>query len=295
MNGTGMATESTEVRFFKDDGNFVWECDDEDVIYKTDIVTVNIGDLIGFAIKDLAPGMEKTITIRLVNHEGRAYYVLLSAIQTLQQEMEKVEEYFDKRTEKSLLDEIDIVVTYMSGNRNEVGREIYNGKLSGRPAGRSSSQLYARGGVLLGNLSPSEIGTVTLRIHIPKELDSSYMNTLCAINWQFTATDVINERPPTTQGSDSSTDLSLLEPPLAEIEVIPGMEEAGTVIDDTDVVPLDVEPDIIIAVSHGDGMPQTGGIKTFVIPLTMLLFLLVALLVWTYKIRRDEKERETVE
>jgi len=314
ISGTAMAArpksppeppEPVEVSFSRETGGFgfSWKYDDVEVIYETAVV--DIGDLFGFATKDLAPGMETTVTLKLLNPEGRAYSIYLTTNQSLserlpkglkQEELEQViEDFFSsKREEKSLLDEIDIVVTYIGANRYEVGREIYSGKLNGKPAGRSSSQLFTRDGVLLGNLSPSETATVTVRIHIPEDLDSSYMNTLCSINWQFTAVEYIYNPTTPTQGSDNNTDLTLLDPPLAEIEVIPGMEGDGTIVDDNGV-PLEEEPDVIIVVTPGGGLPQTGGIKTFVIPLTIVLLLLIALLVWTYKIRRDEKERETVE
>jgi len=127
------------------------------------------------------------------------------------------------------------------------------------------------------------------------------MDTISVANWEFAVEKVIPvPQPPTTptKGSDTGGKISETGTPLDEIDDVPLLEEEeeeNITSINTDVIPLDEEPDAVLVVSPGLNLPQTGGIKTFVLPLSIALLLLEVLFTVTYIRRKDEKGRKSAE
>jgi len=292
---------------------------DEDPIWFYDNVTVysdsisSIDSLFGISTEDLFPGQHETVFIRLVNNSDEAFTFYLNAAILSDEESIKLESYHPgKVASDSLLRSVDTVVRYQGGNIYTLSGVIYSGKL----VGQIGAAMYSARGVPLGTLGPNDDGLVSVSISVPSHLDNSYMNTVCAVKWWFTAeragddpftppptTTTTGGRPspatspatsPLVSPGDDPTEIIPTDPPLIEIEVSPGPD--GTKIDDGSV-PRGEGPDgtevsdlVVVVSSPGRGLPQTGGIETYVFVLVIALSLLLVLLVVTYIEKRKPKE-----
>jgi len=247
--------------------------------------STSISDIFGLKTKELAPGMERSVNIKLENKAAKSYSFFLCASELIEGNASQKE---------SLFDLIDAVVTYNKGGSTE--RQLYNGKLSGKPAGGSTEELYSAGGIFLGDLGPSRSGTVTVTIKIPEKIDSDYMETQCTIDWQFIARDVIAPGPRGEEEEvesvesgavDADEDVPEIYPPLAENENTTSIEGGEA--------PQGEDPNFVVAVATGSNLPQTGGIRTFILPLAVALLVLVVLLAVTFIKKRDDKGRKAAE
>ena len=179
-NSTAFA--SSGMVFSGEYGDPIWHGENV-AVYSNGIDVIE--DLFGLATKELAPGDNRTLDIRLENRSGEPYDFYLAATALTGNDTREMEGFFtDKRAEDSLLDAIDIIISYRGGNAGSSDRMVYTGKLGGD----ADSDMYGVSGVFLGSLAANTAGNVRVGITIPAYLDNSYMDTLCAINWVFVAT-----------------------------------------------------------------------------------------------------------
>lgn len=259
-----------------------------------------IDDLFGLKTKELKPGDKREISILLENKSGDTYAFYLNARALTDEAAREREKYFTGKTANDLLlERIDISVFYEK-------RNIYSGKLIGHP----DAEMYKPEGVPLGVIGPNGIGNIEVSIVIPgKEIDNSFMDTLCTVDWWFTArqepwptTPLPTPQPsrpdtpsrwpgsgytggggipdiPSGTGVDNFITIGNNETPLGSAE------EDSTLTFEGENTPLgQVDgPDLVVVVDVSGKLPQTGGMRTFVIPAMITLSLLLALLAITYK------------
>jgi hypothetical protein len=159
--------------------------------------TVNVRaygyDAFGDAMKDIMPGAERTVTVRLRNNTADNVEFRLAANPLTGDAAKALEAHFPGKTaDDSLLDAVEILVSHGS-------TRLYEGTLRGL-ATVGSPDMYTAAGVSLGLVTARYSGLVTVDLSVPESLRSDAVDTLCAIEWRFIATqyndDVVD--PPTT-------------------------------------------------------------------------------------------------
>jgi len=268
-----------------------WSSDGADVQVSNGSSTT---DFFGVATKNLAPGMVRTITIRLTNQsESSQYFRLLAIPRSLHSAQGVPGALFPvTRSSDELMNEINVAV-YYQGSKASTKNEIYVGKFAGRP----DAEMYFGAGATLGTLAAGETGTITVRVEIPGTLDNSYMAAQGALDWRFTATEVTSgseDAGKPQEGTDGAANIQSTALPLADAsaEVEPPDEIPEF---EVNPVPRDDSPVRVIAASLDSSLPQTGGVRTFVVVLSIMLLLLIALLAVTYIKGRDGKGRKAEE
>ena len=280
-----------EVDFTGEDGGVLWEVDGT-TIYHSVIGSLTLSDMFGEQAKNLMPGAEVSASIKLKNSSRRFSYTFYVQARPLDQDgtEQLADEFFpdkDATESQKLLASIDAIVTYKpDASTRATPREVYSGKLG---AG-TRSEIFSSGGAWLGTLSPSQTGTITIDVKIPDDLGSEFMNSICNCKWVFIASDHLRDPITRVQEEEPVVEFpEIEEPPRTE----PDPDITGTLIGEDDV-PKD-ETGFVGAVDTGLEMPKTGGIRTFVLPLVIILLLLCALLAVTYLKKRNEKERKAAE
>ena len=308
----------SSVGFYGRHGNPIWNKNNI-TVYSKDIESIN--DLFGLNTKELEPGAQRTVNIRLENNSDESYAFYMGALVRTDEYARKLEEYFPGKTaDDSLLDAININVSFAGGDIYAFEKNIYSGKLSGH----SDSDMYKTGGVLLGNHAPHSSGNIKVSIYIPKDIDSSYMNTLCAVNWLFTAQQ--DDTPPVVPNkTPAKSPASLMKIPFANPtgSVLLGeynpddssrIEDDGNPLGsgnnlsiadkdnvtlesednfielDDDDIPLDISDEetqsIVVVVDSKINLPKTGDIKTYAVPIAITMASLLFLLALTYRRQR---------
>ena len=293
------AYASGNADFYGENGSPVWRYDNVSV-YSNGAASME--DLFGLSAKELEPGTQKTVDIRLENHSDEAYTFYLNAAARTGAAAWELESFFPgKAADDSLLDAIDIAVFYKGGDVYSLEGSIYAGKL----AGRADANMYTDGGVPLGNLAPRASGNIRVSIYIPGDIGNAYMDTLCAVDWWFTARQ--EEGPPVTPPTDPPTDVTTPEdsgdialapgniitdnaPPLAELEISTAPEADGIRIDDGSV-PLGAGEDLVVVVGPASELPLTGGMEAYAAPAIAVMLLLLCLLAISHKKGREEAKK----
>ena len=263
----------------------------------------SIADLFGTSTKELEPGKSKTVKIRLENHSDEEYtfYLRATALTGFAARV-RAAFYNGKTASDSLLEAINISIDYK-------GENLYNGGMSGSTDGNVllGGIEGDNSGIPLGTLSGKTSEVIDVTISVPGWLGNEYMNTLCAVDWWFTAQqeDIPGPPvdpnppvdppfyphdppdPPTTAAPPSETIIDPEDPPTTEA---PDIDEPPTEFD-PEKLPLDDTPDedgdVVVVVDPGLKLPKTGGVQTFVLPAAIILVLLSLLLLIVYK--KDRK------
>jgi len=285
-------------------GDPIWSYGDV-TVYSDGLGLESINDLFGLATKELAPGMKREVNIRLENHSGDTYSFYLKAQAKTEDDASSLERFFPGKTaEDSLLDAIDTIIYYTGGNIYTTEGVIYEGKLAGKPGADMYNGAH---GVLLGTLGANSHGTVRAAISIPEGLGNEYMDTLCAIDWWFTAamveapqtpgpTPPVTYPPTTYPPATYPPESGQTDPPPTSVippNPVPTGDPDGNISNETDIGDIEVpKEDIVIVVDPGGKLPQTGGIATFVIPTAIALTILLLLLAITF-IRKKDKRRDS--
>jgi hypothetical protein len=300
-SGAAFATGSAD--FYGKYGNPIWDYNDV-CVYTNG--SASIDDLFGLSTKELGPGMRKTMDIRLENHSSEYYTFYLNASARTGAAARGMEGYFPGKTAAdSLLNAIDVVVSFRGGDLYASEGNIYVGKLAGSPG----AGMYTAGGVTLGNIAPYSFGDVRVEITISKDLGNSYKNTLCTVDWWFTATqDDTPGRPeppeppdPPDPGDDgdggNGGDIPDTPPPLSDGGTTPPGGGTGddTIDIDDDETPLGSrdDEDILVVVDPDWTLPRTGDFRKSVGPAAAtlaLLFILLSALVY-YKMKTISMEK----
>ncbi|MDR3072890.1 MAG: hypothetical protein LBU41_05290 [Clostridiales Family XIII bacterium] len=145
-------------------------------------------DYFGNATKNLSPGDMRNVTVTLRNNTADNVEFRLVVSPLTGKDAQDLESYYsDKTADDSLLDEIGLVVSHN-------GAPIYNGTLRGTSGG--SAAMYQTAGVSLGTVPAGYSGNLTFELSVPASLDAGAMNTLCAIEWRFIATQYNNPSGP---------------------------------------------------------------------------------------------------
>jgi hypothetical protein len=146
-------------------------------------------DAFGDVMKELAPGDERSVSVRLRNNTPDEVEFRLVADSLTGDEAKALESYFPGKTaDDSLLDVVEIVVSHGT-------TRLYEGTLRGL-ATSGSAAMYSASGVSLGLVSAGYSGLITVELAVPVSLGSEAMNTLCAIKWRFVATQYNDQSNP---------------------------------------------------------------------------------------------------
>ncbi|MDR1571043.1 MAG: hypothetical protein LBS32_00805 [Clostridiales Family XIII bacterium] len=261
-----------------------------------------LNDLFGDVTKELVPGDERTVRVRLGNRgASEAYFYLRAEALPIEggEADEKLSDgarasiaavkdaFGDKAAMDALLENIGVAVTYK-------GAEIYSGTLGGTAeAGAPESALYGAGAAL-GTLAPGGYGDIELSLKVSESLGNSYFNALCAVDWIFTAT---QEDPPLGGGDgggggggggSGGGTIGESLPPLDDGQIA-DIEDEGTPMATLLDGPEDPELVIIADPNTPLALPQTGGLLTYATPAAIALAALVAL--YAALSLRDRKRR----
>jgi hypothetical protein len=252
-----------------------------------------VNDLFGDIAKELAPGDERALTVQLRNRSSAEAVFSLKASALTGEAAEALEGvYAGKSAMDVLLDAVTAEITYSGG-------VIYDGPLRGS----SSAPLYGTDGVILGSLGAGSYGTIGVTLRVPGNLDNSYMDSLCAVEWVFAASqeDSSPVTPPTTPTTPSvpgsGTGTIPGTTPGADISDEPTPLDEGPVSGADDIygedVPLGDKPDLVVVVDDPTpmGLPQTGGLMTFATPAAIALIVLLAMFAMTF-VGKRKKERD---
>jgi len=245
---------------------------------------LNTQDLFGDNTKNLAPGLEASTEVDLHNSSKYSANFYLMARP----------ENIDEIGIASLYDLVDILVTFKTQGSSATEREIYRGKFGGS----AGSDLYSADGALLGVLTPSQTGIITVTINISNTVGNEYMAKVCSANWEFKAVGII----PQSGGNVETSGTNNVQEETAQIgedAQVPLDEKNSANNSDSGIgfaVNTAQDPSVVL-VSTGSGMPQTGGIRTFVMPLAIFLAILISLFfgVTIYNQRKSKKEKEAAE
>jgi len=277
--------------------------------YPSVVGVKDLSDIFGEQAKEMEPGMSASTSIELKNG-SRVYsytFNLLAIPLDKVKSQAEADEFFygtffnndDYPLAKSadlsqeLMASIDTVVTFRPTATSREAREIFSGKLDGSGSGmRDVADLYNVGmrGAWLGTLGPSQSGTVTISVTIPETLHNDYQNALCDCKWVVIVSDHLRGPTP-EQPEEPVVEVPEVETPLDE----PPPEIPGTVVTPPTDIGEDEVPKTGVVVDPGGKIVQTGGIRTFALPLIIILILLCALLAVTYMKRRNEKEGKAAE
>jgi hypothetical protein len=244
--------------------------------------TNSLFDLFGGGTKNLAPGAVRTVNVQLRNRSGAEATFWLRAEALTGGGAKLLEgDFAGKTAVDGLLEKIDITVSYK-------GEPIYAGTLGGVGTGG----LYSETGAALGTLGADSYGGITVTLRVSDALGNGYFNSLCAVNWTFTA----------TRGDESPADSPGRSGPgygpgsgYGSASVTnPGYGTAAASLDDGLLaeigdgdVPLSEMPDDTDLVVIADpatplALPQTGGLMTYATPAAIALAVLLALYAATY-------------
>ncbi|MDR1536437.1 MAG: hypothetical protein LBU32_00260 [Clostridiales bacterium] len=157
-----------------------------------------IEDFFGEDALDLVPGSRRTLTVQLRNYaDSRAAFRMRAwPVEGAEASaLENISRFSGKNAYDPLLDEVKIQVSYSGGS-------IYDGPLRGRDGG-----LYGSSGIALGSLDPGMSGEIKVELEIPLGLQikiggGGFENSLCAVHWQFMATE---DEPPEAPAQASPT------------------------------------------------------------------------------------------
>ncbi|MCL2151887.1 MAG: hypothetical protein FWH57_02840 [Oscillospiraceae bacterium] len=270
MGTSGKAIEDPKVTFNGEGGADSWH--------------LTTQDLFGDKTKDLAPGLEATTEVTLSNNSkfSADFYLIAQPENSADVEI------------ATLYDSIDILVTFkFKGSGNSAPeREIYRGKFGGSVG----SDLYSEDGARLGTLLPSQEGLITVTVNIANTVGNKYMEKVCEANWEFKAVAISPQSVANgnTKDGNSLQDIGAL---IVDEDEIPLADKESTGLDANGASDNVIEDPNVVLVSTQSGMPQTGGIRTFVLPLAVVLAILCTLFfgVTFYNQRRSKKERNVAE
>jgi hypothetical protein len=265
-----------------------------------------IKDLFGEVTKGLAPGDEKTVSVRLRNGSADTvvFYLKARALDAERANELAGEAYFDKSATTAalnaeLLSQIRVTVTHL-------GATLYAGTLGGASA--DDTMYTADYGAALGAVSAGWYGDIVVTLTVG-DLDNRFQNLLTGVEWVFVADqrapEVVNPGtpdptpPPATQPPASGdpdappappvepadpnpdpgeTDIAEAEPPLA------GLDDAPITDIGEDDVPLDAIPDIVVVPKTGDD----GGVMTYATVAGIALVIMAVLLVTSPRKRKQD-------
>jgi hypothetical protein len=181
-------------------------------------------DAFGSLTKDLAPGDTRTVSVRLRNNTSDNVAFRLAITPLTGAQAQALEAQFPGKTaDDSLLDAITLTVRHGT-------TQLYRGTMRGA-AISGNADAYSASGASLGLVSAGYSGVITVEIALAASLGNDVMNTLCAIEWSFFASqynDIVTPPPPvvppaTPQGTPAPVT-------AGTVAFAPG---AGPVLDDT--------------------------------------------------------------
>jgi hypothetical protein len=228
----------------------------------------NLNDLFGEVTKELVPGDTKTVDVQLRNSSDAATTFWLRAEALTGDGAKALEGDYNKTAVDALLSNIEIDVRYGTAS-------IYTGTLGG-VTGTAPGELYSDTGAQLGTLAANSNANITVTLEVSDALRNNYFNSLCAVNWIFTATQEEGGDGPPPPPPPPLTPIEDEEVPLAEPP------------EDTDLVVI-ADPETPL------GLPQTGGLMTYATPAALALLVLVALYAATYIRGRKGLRKETAQ
>ena len=287
------------------------------------IKRIDIRDIFGDAVKDMAPGMTQNIAMLLDNSEYGSYVIFSLIAETVTgDERNIVQKLFNKKyydyddnllnededideaekvrkiAKNELFDFIDLTITYFNevdlnisfeeNTKKYSSNEIFSGSLTELNDICKADRNGRHRPIDLATVAPWDTGYVIMCIQISDELNNNYMNKLCTVEFAFAA------RTPTSGGTIPIIPPITLEETNVEEPIVP-VDEAITDVFETEV-PQEEEPDLgLVLTTTGMGLPQTGGVKTFVFPLVMVLVVLGMLYALISKKKSDIKGRKSAE
>jgi len=258
------------------------------VVWQYDTVNVRAYgyDAFGNAMKDMVPGDVASVSVRLRNNTSDQVAFRLACNPVTGASAQALEPYFvGKTADDSLLDVITIEVRHGA-------TPIYSGTLRGI-ASAGSSAMYETNGVSLGTVSAGYSGIITVDLSVPVTLDSSAMNTLCAIEWHFIATqynDPANNPVQTGVGGTTTTTTTQL--PGATAGTPPVLDDTPTAnLPDTPQPGVPGEPNIDIDTTPVPQAPGLGA-NAWALYNLLLTFLAALQLIWLIIRRILAKNRE---
>jgi hypothetical protein len=277
--------------------------------YDTIGVTAYGYDAFGAAMKDLAPGDVRTVTVQLRNNTSDDVEFRLVAEPLTGEEARALETYFPGKTaDDTLLDAIEISVSHGI-------TPLYVGTLRGL-ALSGTADMYTTAGVSLGRVSAAYSGLITVVLSLPASLGPEAMDKLCAVEWRFVATQYNDEpeEPGPGPGPDPGPGPGPgPTPPPTGGSTTPGGTTPGDdtppVIDDTPIVDLpggDTPlgpgtpggPDVIIDTEDTPPAPgpSAWALMNLILTIVSALFMLGLLGRFIYAVARrgddDEDEEE---
>ncbi|MDR1439789.1 MAG: hypothetical protein LBJ10_07220 [Clostridiales bacterium] len=273
----------------------------------------SLDDLFGDAMKELVPGDARTVAVQLQNSSLQTAQFWLRAEALTEAGAKALEgEFPSKAAVDALLGHVSISVDYQ-------GATIYAGTLGGVGTG----DLYTGNGVALGTLAGGSYGTISVSLRVSEALGNDYANSMCAVNWVFTATqedevgnpgggenqpggapdsidpnapggaaelqpggdgeDIGDEGVPEGAGVPGDSGDPGSEPPPIDDGTLTDIGDEGAPEGSADMVVI-ADPDTPL------GLPQTGGLLTYATPAGIALVVLMALYAATYA--RGRKKRQ---
>ena len=272
----------------------IWSYDNV-VVYANN--GASLDDLFGFTTKELALGDQKTLHIRLENHSDEPFAFFLNADARTGAYAKEAEICFPgKIANDSLLRAADVSISYRGGDVYMLEEYLYVGKL----AGRADSALYAEDGLFLGHLAPYASGSITVRLSIPSDLGNAYMNSLCTVDWRFTARqEDLPDDPLADPASPDRETIRDTAAPLAGSEPLLPPEYGDTTIGDAEAPLGSAEDhDFVVVVDTGLGLPRTGEFVhsyNFLMRIFFIILLIIssAIFALNSKAGRKRKSLET--
>jgi hypothetical protein len=223
-------------------------------------------DLFGAVTKELVPGDTKTFNVQLRNSSDAATTFWLKAEALTLDGAKALEDDFAGKTA------IDALLGHIGIDVSCGTTSVYTGTLGGVGSG----DLYLNGAEL-GTLAANSYEDVNVTLTVSDTLDNRYTNSLCAVNWTFTAT----QEDPVGGGGGGGGGTPLEE---LEDEDVPLAEALP---EDTDIVVI-ADPETPLA------LPQTGGLMTYATPAAIALAVLLLLYAATYIGSRRNIRKEAV-
>lgn len=277
----------------------------------------NVRDLFGIATKEMAPGLVKSVAIRIENTSIDTFvsFRFIAEVRKGKQ-AEEIQHLLNKKYKRNadnllkaddgLLDHVNLKIAYheciiKDGAEAPSQTEknlVYNDTLaeigSIFPIDKSNAEKKLESAEI-SKLAPKEKGYVIMTIAIDDTLTNENMNTICAVEFQFQA----EWRKPWIDDDRGGGSYKKLANEVEEVQAIEEPVEEDITDVETGGVPKVEEPeegpDIITTLIPGLNLPQTGGIRTFIFPIVMVIVVLIMLFVLLKKKKHDKKEREAAE
>jgi hypothetical protein len=203
----------------------------------------DVQDLFGEVTKDLMPGSIRNFDVQFRNYVDKnvTFYLKAEALTGGgAKNLENVDRFEGYTAMDELLEHVRITIEH-------AGNIIYSGSLDGP----GSPALYTGSGVVLGTLAPGTQGTLDITLSVSKSLRNQFFNSLCAVNWIFSAWEDEQAAPVTTEPTDVVT-----EPAVVTTE-----PTAGTTTEPADDVTT-TEPAVVTTETADDVTTEPAGVTT---------------------------------